>query len=155
MPRSNYQARSRTCDPECREEPHVQFPAAAIVPTYDVVFSIRHSPIEGHPTILRYDWTPVGSVNSTRCPASARMPSDASYGPQGLNRSGSNANDYRTESSDQSAESSLSTVRTCAVAGSHHAIMGGPSASEQHPEQQSCRTRMGDQISATCTVVGW
>jgi len=62
------------------------------------------------------------------------MPSDASsYDPQGLKRSGSNASDHRTESSDQSAESSLSTVRMCAVAGSHHAIM----AAHQHQNSTS------------------
>jgi len=57
----------------------VQFPAAAVVPTYDVVFSIspdRHFPSEGHPTIMEYGQTSVRNVNSIRRPAPARMPSD-------------------------------------------------------------------------------
>jgi len=63
----------------------VQFPAAAGVPTYDIVFSIRHSHSEGPPTVVEYDQAYVGGVNSTRRPAPARMHSDASpYDPQGF-----------------------------------------------------------------------
>jgi len=116
-----------TQDPE--KSPTVQFPGAVVVPTYDAVFNVsldRHSPSEGHPSVMQYDQTSVGSVNSIRRPVPARVPSDTSSDPQGLKRSGSNGSGH-------SADSSTSAARTYAVAGSHHAIM----AAHQHQNSTS------------------
>jgi len=116
-----------TQDPE--KSPVVQFPSSA---TFDVAFTIspdRHSPGGGLPTVAEYDQPSVGTVGNTRRPPPARMPSNASSnGPQELKRSGSNGSDYSTVSS-----SSSGTIRTYAVAGSHHAIM----ATNQHERSTS------------------
>ena len=115
---------------DLEKSPLVQFPSAATVPPFDVVFTTspdRHSPGQGLSTVAEYDQTTLGSVGSIRRPPPARMPSNGSaYDPEGLKRSGSNGSDYSTASSS-------STVRTYAVAGSHHAIM----AAHQHQNSTS------------------
>jgi len=111
-------------DPE--KGPMIQFPPAAVAPTTGVVFDInsdRYS-AEGPPTIFEYDQTSVGSTSSIRRPAPACMPSEGTLlDSKGLSRSGSNGSEYSTSSGNRSTESSSSTLRTYAVAGSHHAIM--------------------------------
>jgi hypothetical protein len=105
---------------DLEKSPLVQFPSAATVPPFDVAFTTgpgRHSPGQSLSTVAEYDQTTLGSVGSIRRPPPARMPSNASsYNSEGLKRSGSNGSDHSTASS-------TGTIRTYAVAGSHHAIM--------------------------------
>jgi len=136
---------------DSEKSPIVQFSAAAVVPTYDVVFSISpdpHSSSEGRPTILEYDRMSVGSVNSIRRPAPARMPSDASlYAPQGLKRLAPMAA-ATIGQSPTTIVPSLARGRTPSWKPPRH--HGGRSAPEQHLEHQ---TQMGDRISEARTVV--
>lgn len=103
---------------DLEKSPLVQFPSAATVPPFDVVFTTspsRPSPGQSLSAVTEYDQTTLGSVSSIRHPPPARMPSNgSSYDSEGLKRSGSNGSDHSTASS---------IIRTYAVAGSHHAIM--------------------------------
>lgn len=112
-----------TQDPE--KSTMVQFPSAATVPPFDGFLTTRsghQSPSEGLSTVAEYEQTTLGSIGGIRRPPPARMPSNvSSHDSEGLKRSGSNGSEYSTVSS-------TSTVKTYAVAGSHHAIM----AAHQH-----------------------